>query len=203
MLTYGLGWGYDGVLNHDLHKPPLLAPILGADGLGPTRKIWTNFAPMAGVTWALSSNRETVLHIGAGRFFRTQGLTSSMDTERVALGPPGSVRQNFPGSSILNWLPGVPGLPVGAPLEFRTGPTLFTGAHLIGILPALRAGLAGNLAHANGDVQQIQITKQAGPAMFTAERAEQPFGCRFTQRSRTCPRRRSIRRGAGRGVQTG
>jgi hypothetical protein len=165
-LTYGLGWGYNGVLNHDLRKPPLLAPILGADGLGPTRKIWTNFAPAAGVAWTPSANGKTVVHMGAGRFFRTQGLTSSMDSERVALGPAGSVRQNLPGSSILNWLPGVPGLPVGAPLEFRNGPTLFTGAHLIGILPALRAGLARNLANAEGDVQQIQITKQATPAIF-------------------------------------
>ena len=36
-LTYGLGWGFDGVLNHDLSKPALLAPLLGSDGLGPTR----------------------------------------------------------------------------------------------------------------------------------------------------------------------
>jgi hypothetical protein len=32
-VTYGLGWGIDTALNHDLRKPILLAPILGADGI--------------------------------------------------------------------------------------------------------------------------------------------------------------------------
>src|SRR5205823_810522 len=32
-ITYGLGWGADGILNHDLRKPLLLAPILGVEGL--------------------------------------------------------------------------------------------------------------------------------------------------------------------------
>src|SRR5262245_52923665 len=37
-VNYGLGWNIDCNLNYDLAKPALLAPILGADGLGPTRK---------------------------------------------------------------------------------------------------------------------------------------------------------------------
>ena len=109
-LTYGLGWGFDGVLNHDLSKPALLAPLLGSDGLGPTRPAWDNFAPAAGVIWTPSSDRKTVLRAAAGRFFRPHGLTSSMDAERVALGPPGLGRQLVPGSAILNPLPGIPGV---------------------------------------------------------------------------------------------
>ncbi|MEO5895003.1 MAG: TonB-dependent receptor [Vicinamibacterales bacterium] len=165
-MTYGVGWGFDGVLNHDLRKPALLAPILGPDALGPTRHNWTNFAPVVGMAWTPSADGKTVFRAGAGRFYRSHGLTSSLDAERVALGPPGLGRQDLPGSSILNWIPGIPGLPLNAPLEFRTSPTLFTGADLMAILPSIRAGLARNLANADPTVQQIQISKQAPRAIF-------------------------------------
>ena len=165
-LTYGLGWGFDGVLNHDLSKPALLAPLLGSDGLGPTRPARDNFAPAAGVIWTPSSDRKTVLRAAAGRFFRPHGLTSSMDAERVALGPPGLGRQPVPGSAILNPLPGIPGVPVGTPLDFRGSPTLFTGADVMAALPAIRAIHARSLADADRTVQQIEITKQASPAIF-------------------------------------
>ena len=90
--------------------------------------------------WTPSSDRKTVVRAAAGRFFRPHGLTSAMDAERVALGPPGLGRQLVPGSAILNPLPGIPGVPVGTPLDFRSRPTLFTGADLMAILPAIRAG---------------------------------------------------------------
>ena len=51
-VNYGLGWSIDRNLNYDLTKPALLAPILGADGLGPTRKQWKNFSPVVGLAWA-------------------------------------------------------------------------------------------------------------------------------------------------------
>ena len=35
MLNYGLAWNVDRFRNYDLSKPQLLAPILGADGVGP------------------------------------------------------------------------------------------------------------------------------------------------------------------------
>ena len=171
-LTYGVGWGSDGILNHDLRKPPLLAPLLGSDGLGPTRRNWTNFSPSAGVIWTASSDRKTVVRAGAGHFYRPHGLTSQMDAERVALGPPGLGRQNFAGSSILNPIPGIPGVPVGTPLDFRNSPTLFTGADLMAIVPAIRAAQSQILANADRSVQQIQITKQqASPntAIFPAD----------------------------------
>ncbi len=165
-LTYGLGWGFDGNLNHDLYKPILLEPILGSEGLGPTRKNWANFSPAAGVAWTASTDGKTVIRASAGRYYRPQGLTSSMDAERVALGPPGLGRQNFTGSSIANPLPGISGVPVGAPLDFRNSPTRFTGQDLMAVLPGISAGLANSLAAADPTVQQIQITKQASPAIF-------------------------------------
>jgi hypothetical protein len=164
-LTVGLGWGFDGVLNHDLRKPHLLAPILGADRLGPTRNTWSNFSPTAGFAWTVSSDRKTVIRAAAGRFYRPQGLTSSMDAERAALGPPGIGRQTFAGTSILNPLTTIPGVPPGTPLDF-TSPSLFTGTTLMAILTDVRSALAQRMASADQSVQQIQITKQASPAIF-------------------------------------
>jgi hypothetical protein len=167
-LTYGLGWALDGNLNHDLSKPPLLEPILGTDGLRPTQKTWTNFSPSLGVVWTTASDGKTVVRASAGRYYRPHGLTSSMDAERIALGPPG-LRQNFSGSSIANPLSGVPGIPAGTPLEFRSSPTRFTGADLMASLPAIRSRLAASLANQDPALQQIQITKQASPAIFPVD----------------------------------
>jgi hypothetical protein len=167
-MTYGLGWGVDTALNHDLRKPILLAPILGADGLGPTQVNWTNVSPVASIAWTPSSTGQTVVRAGAGRYYRPYGLMSSLDAERVALGPPGLARQSYPGSSIRNVWPDIPGLPLGAALDFRNAPTSFTGSDLLALLPAIRAGLADRLANGDATVQQIQITKQASPAIFPA-----------------------------------
>jgi hypothetical protein len=129
---------------------------------------WTNFSPVAGIVWAPFSNPKTVLHAAAGHFYGTQGLTSSMDAERVALGPPGLGRQNIPGSAILNPVGGVPGAPAGTPLDFST-PTFFTGADLLTILPAITSSLSRTLSNADRTVQQIQISKQASPAIFPVD----------------------------------
>jgi hypothetical protein len=130
-FTYGLGWGVDGNLNHDLEKPLLLEPLLGTEGLRPTQKSWTTFSPSLGVVWTAASDAKTVLRASAGRYYRPHGLTSSMDAERVALGARGLGRQNFAGSSIANPLLGVPGIPAGTSLDFRSVPTRFTGADLL------------------------------------------------------------------------
>lgn len=165
-LNYGLGWSMDGILNHDLGKPALLAPILGADGLGPTRRKWTNFSPLLGLSWAPWPDGKTLVRAGAGLFYGPLGLTSSMDAERVALGAPGLGRQTFPGASIPNSMAGVPGVPLGTALNFTGNPTLFTGADLMTMLPSIRADLARSLSNAHPDVQAIQITKQAPAAVF-------------------------------------
>ena len=65
-LNYGLAWMVDGYRNYDLTKPELLAPILGANGLGPTRRQWKNFSPSLGLAWAPSRDGKTVIHAGAG-----------------------------------------------------------------------------------------------------------------------------------------
>jgi hypothetical protein len=104
-----------------------------------------------------------VVRAGAGLFY---GLTNffAQDAERAALGPPGLGRQTFPGTSILNTLPGIPGVPVGRALNFPGSPTLFTGADLMTILPAIRVAKMQSLVNADPTVQAIQVTKQMSGA---------------------------------------
>ena len=173
-LNYGLAWNLDRDLNYDLSKPALLAPILGSAGLGPTQKQWKNFSPVLGLAWSPSAGHKTVLRAGAG-FFYDSLISVSLDPERAVLGPPGEGLQTFSGSSILNPLAGIPGVPVGKPLNFTGVPTLFTGADLLSILPGIRTTLAQSQNKAaqslsNGGIQAIQISKQAsGQGIFPAD----------------------------------
>ncbi|HEX6625744.1 MAG TPA: hypothetical protein VF064_18655, partial [Pyrinomonadaceae bacterium] len=158
-VNYGLGWSIDRNLNHDLSKPALLAPILGADGLGPTRKQWKNFSPVLGVAWSPARDAKTVVRAGAGLFYDFL-FPPFLDNERALLGPPGPGRQTISGNRLFNCLPGIPGVPVGAALNFNT-PTRFTGANLLTCLPTIRAELTRNLANADQSIQAIQLSKQA------------------------------------------
>ncbi|HEY1271330.1 MAG TPA: carboxypeptidase regulatory-like domain-containing protein, partial [Terriglobales bacterium] len=167
--SFGLAWNVDRNLNYDLPKPALLAPILGASGLGSTRKQWRNFSPVLGFVWAPSADRKTVLRVGAGMFYDSL-ISPNLDPERAILGPPGLGLQTVPGSSILNPLAGIPGVPVGTPLNFPRTPSAFTGENLLSILPATRATLVEGLSKADAMVQAIQVNKQAaGPGLFPAD----------------------------------
>jgi hypothetical protein len=168
-LNYGLAWNIDRNLNYDLPKPALLAPILGSGGLGPTRKQWKNFSPLLGLAWAPSSDRKTVFRAGAGVFYDSL-ISPNLDPERAVLGSPGLGLQTFSGSAVLNPLAGIPGVPLGKPLNFTGVPTLFTGADLLSILPGIRTTLAQGLSNADPAVQAIQVSKQApGAGVFPAD----------------------------------
>jgi hypothetical protein len=158
-INYGLGWSIDRNLNYDLTKPALLAPILGADGLGPTRKEWKNFSPTLGLAWSPRQNGKTVIRTGAGLYYDFL-FYNHLDTERALLGPPDGGRQTISGNRLLNCLPGILGVPVGATLNFPNGPTRFTGANFLACLPAIRAELSQRLANSNQSLQAIQLTKQ-------------------------------------------
>ena len=164
-VNYGLGWTIDRYLNYDLAKPDLLAPILGADGLGPTRKQWKSFSPVLGLAWTPWRDGKTVVRAGAGIFYDFL-FNPNLDSERALLGSLGSGRQNISGTSIRNCLPGIPGVSVGTALNFPNTPTLFTGASLLSCLPAIRAELIQNLANADQAVQSIQVTKMASAGNF-------------------------------------
>ena len=166
--NFALAWNVDRNLNYDLRKPPLLAAILGANGLGPTRKQWRNFSPVLGLSWAPSASRKTVIRAGAGLFYDSL-ISPNLDPERAILGPPGLGLQTFSGSSILNPVAGIPGVPVGSPLNFPSSPTAFTGENLISILPAIRTTSLEGLSRADTTVQAIQVSKQAsGQGLFPA-----------------------------------
>lgn len=158
-INYGLGWSIDRNLNYDLKKPLLLAPILGADGLGPTRRQWRNFSPVLGFSWSPWRDAKTVIRSGAGYYYDFI-FGAPLDTERATLGPPGLGRQNISGSRLTNCLSNIPGVPVGAPLNFPNTPTRFTGANLLACLPTIRAELTANLANGDQSIQAIQLTKQ-------------------------------------------
>jgi hypothetical protein len=154
-LNYGLGWNIDRNLNYDLSKPALLTPILGPDGLGPTRKQWKNFSPLLGLAWTPSSNGKTVIRAGAGIFYDFL-FPFLLDTERALLGPPGLGQLTVTGSSIACFVS--PVCSPGTQLKFDN-PTRFTGADLMAILPAIRADLLQKLANADRSVEAIQMTK--------------------------------------------
>src|SRR5262249_16927465 len=101
-LNYGLGWTKAGGLNYDLHKPALLAPILGPNSLSPTRKEWTDFSPVLGLAWAHSPS--TVIRAGAGLFYDFVNF-GPLDGERALLGPPGLGRTNYSLNSFANLCP--------------------------------------------------------------------------------------------------
>jgi hypothetical protein len=155
-LNAGLGWTMDGGLNYDLHKPVLLAPILGPHDLSPTRKNWTNFSPVLGLAWAHSPS--SVIRAGAGLFYDFLNF-SPLDAERALLGPPGLGRTNYSGS-FANLCPGIP------ELNFK-GPTLFTGADLMALLPMIRTCLTHNADVSDVSVQAIQVNKQGGTILPT------------------------------------
>jgi hypothetical protein len=157
-LNYGLAWMVDGYQNYDLAKPAFLAPILGTDGIGPTRRNWKNFSPSLGFAWAPAHDRKTVIHGGAGIYYDFF-FADMINTERALLEPAGSGRQTILGSAIGNPLSGIPGVPATTPLNFTT-PTLFTGANLMSVLPAIRAQLSSSLANPDPPLTSVQVLKQ-------------------------------------------
>ena len=137
-MNYGLAWFYDPHPNRDLSKPAYLEPIFGAEGLKAPKADRNNFSPSLGFAWTATRDGRTVIRGGGGIYYDVFNINIMLDEERNALGPRGTGRTNYQNTRIANPLPNIPGVPFGMPLNF-TNPTLFTGAHLMTILPALRA----------------------------------------------------------------
>src|SRR5262249_24556890 len=144
-LNYGLAWSYElNSLNTDLVKPKLLTAILGPDGLNPLVAQKANLSPSVGFAWTATRDGKTVIRGGAGRYFDPVSFNSiSIGNERLALSPAGTGRiVNIPASRIFHQ---------GRSLDFRTGPTRFTGADLLALLPEKRAELMRQLNPDNRD----------------------------------------------------
>jgi hypothetical protein len=153
-LNYGLAWSFEtNALNHDLTKPLFLAPIFGQDALGHVKHAWLHFSPALGFVWSLPDHK-TVIRGGGGIYYDTMNIENRL-VERAYLGPLGTGYLPLPGSVVPNPISGIPGVPVGTPLDFRM-PTPFSGAALTAILPAVRAGAVRQF-HVNANNTDLRI----------------------------------------------
>jgi hypothetical protein len=157
-INGGLAWSYEpNALNVDLSKPALLAPILGADNLGPPTAHQMSVSPSVGFAWTPGRDGRTVVRSGVGRYFDPLGSTNSVDlgSERTDLMPLGTTRVMTSGVSPLC---------TGTPLLFQTTPTAFRGADLMPLLPAIYQCLLASVNTANRDfsVRTIDRTKSTG-----------------------------------------
>ncbi len=171
-INGGLTWSYEpNALNHDLTKPALLAPLLGTDGLQPPRVPAARFSPTGGFVWTMSRDGKTVVRGGAGPYFDPLGSTAppNLANERVALSPLGTARLIMSGASLQC---------DGHTLEFLQ-PTVFTGAHLVSCLDAIRAELLRSVNPDNRDfsLRNIDRTKQ-GMNLYDP-RYETPYAVHF------------------------
>ncbi len=161
-LNYGLAWQAETTLaNHDLDKPAYLAPIIGGgDNLLPTRRDYNNFSPSLGFAWGVTNDNKTVVRAGGGIYYDTALLWERLN-ERNSIGPRGNGRNNVPGGSIPNQVTGIPGVPVGTPLDFQTVPTEFRLKHFLDMLPRV-GGIIGPQFQANFSdlsVRGVNVTK--------------------------------------------
>jgi len=154
-VNYGLAWSYEpNALNHDLTKPALLTPLLGAEGLKAPAVKFGNFSPTLGFAWTATADGKTVVRGGAGRYFdpASSNHFQNFRNERLQLSPLGTGSISVPGSSI-RWQEGT--------LQFLQRPTTFTGAQLLSILPGRRAELERTRNPDNRDfaIRNIDFTK--------------------------------------------
>ena len=161
-IDYGLGWTFDSPLNYDLSKPLYLQSVLGASGLGATRKNWKDFSPSLGFAWNVKGDGKTVIRAGVGIYYDFQTSFLIADPERVSLGPKGVGRGSYFSGGIGNPLTHVPGVAPGTLMDFNS-PTMFTGAMVQQILPGIRAQLAqerGNPNNRDFSVTNVEVDKQ-------------------------------------------
>jgi hypothetical protein len=151
-VNYGLAWNAQtGFYNSDLPKPAFLAPILGANNLGPSQNNLKEFQPAFGFSWSPFKDHKTVVRGGAGLYWdSTPGYYKLRDA--AAEGPPGNGRSTLSASAftanapgLVNYSTGGTPIPVGSPLPLGALTSMSIG-QFIGLvnaeLPAISATLA-------------------------------------------------------------
>jgi hypothetical protein len=158
-LTYGLSWSFeDKLLNHDLDRPPILAPLLGGN-LEPSKRDKNNFGPTLGFAWDVRGNSKTVIR-GGGGIYHDSNLFWTRLNERAYIGPSGNGRYIIPGTIFTSTE-----FPNGR--QFASFPTAYNGARLVAELPALRA-FANSLLGNGTDLSRrgVETLKTTGESGF-------------------------------------
>jgi len=160
-LNYGIAYSIEtNILNHDLDRPKLLAPLLGGDLSAPKRDK-NNWDPSLGFAWDVKGNGKTVVRGGAG-IYHDANLFWTRLNERAYVGPSGNGRSILPASFY--------GLDFSSPTKFITSiftNTVLTGAGLNAILPGLRAATVAQLGNGTDlSIRGVEVFKTTGNKEF-------------------------------------
>ncbi len=166
-LNYGLAWNFESTLvNRDLTKPQLLAPIYGSD-LSATNNNYDNFSPSLGFAWNPDKSGKTVVRGGAGLYWDTELLWRRLQ-ERAFIGPVGNGRIQYQSTGFTNIFPGIlnfsaGGVPVPVGASLPQGLLNLTYGQFQQIynqqIGAIRAALAPKNLN-DLTVRNIQLFKQ-------------------------------------------
>jgi hypothetical protein len=120
-VNFGLTWNAQvGAFNSELSKPAFLAPLLGANNLGPTKNNLDEFSPSVGFAWSPSwhnrPSNKTVIRGGAGLYWDSTPFYEKF-RETAAIGPPGDGRSTLPASVLTNTIPGIVNIGTGQPIS--------------------------------------------------------------------------------------
>lgn len=166
-FNYGLAWNYESTLiNRDIDKPALLAPIYGSD-LSATKPNYKNFSPALGFAWSIGNDNKTVVRAGAGIYWDTELLWRRLE-ERSYIGPVGNGRTLIGSQQFTNTFQGIINvatqrpLPVGAPLPNGDALTTLTLGQYIQIynqqFPLIQAALASQVRN-DLTIRNINLAK--------------------------------------------
>jgi hypothetical protein len=160
-LNYGVAYSIEtNILNHDLDRPKILAPLLGGDLSAPKRDL-NNFDPSFGFAWDVKGNGKTVVRGGAG-IYHDANLFWTRLNERAYVGPAGNGRSIIPASFY--------GLDFSDFTKFITSVLqnkVLTGAGLNAILPGLRAATLAQLGNGTDlSIRGVELFKTTGVKDF-------------------------------------
>jgi hypothetical protein len=151
-LNYGVSYVYeDKLLNHDLDRPAILAPLLGGD-LRPSPNDTNNFGPTMGFAWDVKGNGKTVIRGGSGIYYDSNLFWTRLN-ERAYIGPSGNGRAIIPGSLF--------------GLQFASAPTAYSGTQWAAALPTLKAQAQALLGNGKDlSVRGVERLKTTGVSGF-------------------------------------